>query len=366
MRAAVMWEAGKPFEVADVEIAPPAQGQVRVEIRAFGVCASDLSLTTSFGQPVPVVLGHEGAGVVTEVGAGVGHVSPGQHVVVAWVPPCGHCKPCRRGDDYLCANRRSSADARAGRGSAVVSPLSVDSKPVHQGMATATFAEQTVVPANAVVPIDDDVPFPVAAMMGCAVPTGAGAALRSAKVQPGDDVAVIGCGAVGLNAVMGAKVAGAATLVAVDPMRSRRDKAIELGATRGLTPEGLVDLSEMDVVIDAVGSPSTVQAAWRSTRRGGTITVVGAGRPDQTVEINAYELFHDDKRLTGSFHGGVSMHRDLPVLVGLWRNGRLPVEELIDDVVDLSRINDVVAAQQSGDVVRTILSAQPTLEGNHA
>lgn len=358
MRAAVMWEAGSPFEVAEVEIADPGPGQVSVELHAFGVCASDLSLTTSFGQPVPVVLGHEGAGVVTAVGDGVRQIEVGQHVVVAWVPPCGHCKPCRRGDDYLCANRRSSADARAGRGTAAASPLSFESEPIHQGMATSTFAEQTVVPANAVVPIDDDVPFSVAAMMGCAVPTGAGAALRSAKVQPGDDVAVIGCGAVGLNAVMGAEVAGAATLIAVDPMSSRRDKALELGASRAVAPEEVGDLSEMDVVIDAVGNPTTVQAAWRATRRGGTITVVGAGRPDQTVELNAYELFHDDKRLTGSFHGGMSMHRDLPILVGLWRNGRLPVEKLIDSVVDLSEINDVVKAQQAGDVVRTILTAR--------
>lgn len=360
MRAAVMWEAGKPFEIAEVEIAAPGPGQVSVQLHACGVCASDLSLTTGFGQPVPVVLGHEGAGIVTEIGAGVQHIEPGRHVVVAWVPPCGHCRPCRRGDDYLCANRRSSADARAGRGTPVTSPLSVDGMPIHQGMATATFSERTVVPANAVVPIDADVPFPVAAMMGCAVPTGAGAALRSAKVQPGDAVAVIGCGAVGLNAVMGAVVAGAADLVAVDPMQSRRDKAIELGATRAIAPEQLEELSDLDVVIDAVGNPTTVQAAWRATRRGGTITVVGAGRPDQTVEINAYELFHDDKRLTGSFHGGISMHRDLPTLVGLWRSGRLPVEKLIDDVVDLSQINDVVKRQQSGDVVRTILSATPT------
>lgn len=366
MRAAVMWEAGKPFEIADIHIAPPGPGQVCVEIHAFGVCASDLSLTTSFGQPVPVVLGHEGAGIITEVGAGVAGIEPGQHVVVAWVPPCGHCKPCRRGDDYLCANRRSSADARAGRGTAVASPLSTGAQTIHQGMATSTFAERTVVPANAVVPIDDDVPFPVAAMMGCAVPTGAGAALRSAKVQPGDDVAVIGCGAVGLNALMGSVVAGAAELIAVDPMQSRRDKATELGATRAISPDELDTLSQMDVVIDAVGAPATVQAAWRATRRGGTITVVGAGRPDQTVELNAYEVFHDDKRLTGSFHGGISMHRDLPILVGLWRNGRLPVEELIDDVVDLGQINDVVKAQQSGDVVRTILTPRPISGGVRA
>jgi S-(hydroxymethyl)glutathione dehydrogenase/alcohol dehydrogenase len=364
MRAAVMWEAGKPFETEEVDIASPGPGQVSVELHASGVCASDLSLTTRFGQPVPVVLGHEGAGIVTEVGPGVTGIAPGQHVVVAWVPPCGHCKPCRRGDDYLCANRRSSADARAGRGTETVSPLAIGSASIHQGMATATFAEHTVVPANAVVPIDEDVPFPVAAMMGCAVPTGAGAALRSARVQPGDAVAVIGCGAVGLNAVMGAVVAGAASLIAVDPMSSRREKALELGATRAVAPEGLEELSDLDVVIDAVGSPATVQSAWRATRRGGTITVVGAGRPDQFVKINAYELFHDDKRLTGSFHGGISMQRDLPVLVALWRSGRLPVEKLIDGVVDLSQINDVVEAQQAGDVVRTILSTHPSEVGN--
>lgn len=352
-----MWGPGKPFEVQDVEIAAPAAGQVSVALHACGICASDLSLTTSFGQPTPVVLGHEGAGVVTEVGAGVDSVAVGDHVVLVWVPPCGRCAPCRRGDDYLCANRRSSADARAGR-TAKPSPLSVDGTSIHQGMATATFAEQTVVPANAVVPIDDDVPFPVAAMMGCAVPTGAGAALRSARVRPGDDVAVIGCGAVGLNAVMGAVVAGAARVIAVDPMPSRRELALTLGATEPATPEEFGAVTGLDVVIDAVGHPPTVRSAWRAVRRGGTVTVVGAGRPDQVVEINAYELFHDDKRLTGSFHGGISMHRDLPILVGLWRTGRLPVERLIDGTADLAAINEVVAGQQAGTVLRTVLTPQ--------
>jgi S-(hydroxymethyl)glutathione dehydrogenase/alcohol dehydrogenase len=350
-----MWEPGTPFQVQEVDIAPPAAGEVAVDLHACGVCASDLSLTTSFGQPTPVVLGHEGAGTVTSVGAGVDSVSPGDHVVLVWVPPCGRCAPCRRGDEYLCANRRSSADARAGRAAARPSPLSVDGQAVHQGMATSTFAEQTVVPANAVVRIDDDVPWAVAAMMGCAVPTGAGAALRSARVQPGDDVAVIGCGAVGLNAVMGAVVAGAARVVAVDPMPARRELARAVGATDSATPEEFAEMRGLDVVIDAVGHPPTVQAAWQATRRGGTITVVGAGRPDQVVEINAYELFHDDKRLTGSFHGGISMHRDLPMLVRLWRTGRLPVERLIDSTADLAEINQVVADQRSGSVLRTVL-----------
>jgi S-(hydroxymethyl)glutathione dehydrogenase / alcohol dehydrogenase len=228
---------------------------------------------------------------------------------------------------------------------------------IHQGMATATFAEQTVLPENAVVRIDDDVPFTVAAMMGCAVPTGVGAALRSARVQPGDDVAVIGCGAVGSNALLGAIVAGAARVVAVDPMPSRRTFALTIGATESLAPEEFSEsCRDLDVVIDAVGRPATTLAAWRAVRRGGTVTVVGAGRPGETVPIPAYELFHDDKRLTGSFYGGISMHRDLPMLVGLWRTGRLPIERLIDGTADLPAINEVVGAQQAGHVVRTIMT----------
>jgi S-(hydroxymethyl)glutathione dehydrogenase/alcohol dehydrogenase len=355
MRAAVMWEPGGRMEVTEVDLAAPGPGQVAVDIRAAGVCASDLSLTTVFGQPTPTVLGHEGAGVVAVVGPGVDRVQVGDHVVVLWVAPCGRCAPCRRGDDYLCANRRSSADARAGR-AAAGSPISRGGEQIFQGMATATFAERTVVGDNAVVVIDDDVPFPVAAMLGCAVPTGAGAALRSARVSPGDDVAVIGAGAVGLSAVLGAVVAGAARVVAVDPMAARRDFALTVGASEAITPEELTGVGELDVVIDAVGHPPTVRAAWDAVRRGGTVSVVGAGRPDQVVEIPAYQLFHDDKRLTGSFHGGISMQRDLPWLVGLWRTGRLPVDRLIDGTADLADINEVVHAQQAGDVVRTILT----------
>jgi S-(hydroxymethyl)glutathione dehydrogenase/alcohol dehydrogenase len=356
MRAAVLWEPGTDFVIGDVQIAEPGPGDVLVELRAAGVCASDLSLTTAFGQPTPVVLGHEGAGVVTAVGDAVTSVVVGDHVIAVWVPPCGHCAPCRRGDDYLCANRRSSADSRAGRGNA---PTRLTSKgsPVHQGMNTATFAEQTVLPANAVVKVDDDVPFVVAAMLGCAIPTGAGAAIRSAQVGPGDSVAVIGCGAVGLSAILGAVVAGAADLTAIDPMPARRELALSLGATAAFAPEELAENCRgLDVVIDAVGSPATVLSAWNAVRRGGTVTVVGAGRPDQQVQIPAYEMFHDDKKITGSFHGGISMHRDLPILVKLWRTGRLPVDRLIDGTADLAQINQVVTAQQRGDSLRVMLT----------
>ncbi|HEY1488973.1 MAG TPA: zinc-binding dehydrogenase, partial [Micromonosporaceae bacterium] len=228
---------------------------------------------------------------------------------------------------------------------------------IHQGMNTATFAERTVLPSRALLRLPADVPFPVAAMLGCAVPTGVGAAVRSARVAPGDSVAVIGCGAVGLNAILGAIVAGAARLIAVDPTGERRRTALALGATEAMSPDEFAEQAkDIDVVIDAVGQPPTVLAAWNAARRGGTITVVGAGRPGDTVPIPAYELFHDDKRLTGSFHGGISMRRDLDMLIGLWRTGRLPIEKLIAGTADLKTINEVVQAQREGSVVRTVLT----------
>jgi S-(hydroxymethyl)glutathione dehydrogenase/alcohol dehydrogenase len=359
MRAAVQWTSGGPFEVGEVDVAAAGPGEVGVRLRAAGVCASDLALTTVFGQPTPVVLGHEGAGVVDEIGPGVSDLHLGDTVLVLWVPSCGDCTPCRRGDEYLCARRSSSADARAGRPHTAAHRLSTGGNPIHQGMNTATFAERTVLPRKAVLPIPPDIPFPVAAMLGCAVPTGVGAALRSARVAPGDTVAVIGCGAVGLNAVIGAVIAGAARLVAVDPAQRRRQAALALGATEAMTPEEFAEQArDLDVVIDAVGQPPTVLAAWRAARRGGTVTVVGAGRPGDTVPIPAYELFHDDKRLTGSFAGGISLRRDIGLLTGLWRTGRLPVERLISGTADLKEINEVVTAQRDGTVVRTVLTME--------
>lgn len=357
MRAAVMREPGGPFDVCEVEVPDPGPGEVTVEIRAAGVCASDLSLTTVFGQPTPVVLGHEGAGVITYAGPDVDTVAVGDHVIVLWVPPCHRCAPCRRGDQYLCDSRKSSADTRAAAGGVPEGPYRADGMAVHKGMGTATFAQQTTLAARAVVAIDRDIPFTVAAMLGCAVPTGAGAALRSAGVAPGDRVLVIGAGAVGLNALMGAKVAGASELVAVDPLATRRQQALDLGATESLSPDALDgQRGRFDVAIDAVGAPATVRSAWDAVRRGGTVTVVGAGRPDQEVTFSAYELFHDDKRLTGSFLGGISPYRDLPMLIALWRSGRLPIDQLVSGTAPLDQIDEVVAAQRSGDVVRTVLT----------
>lgn len=356
MRAAVTWNPGEPFTVRDdVRRRAPGPGEVVVRLRAAGVCQTDISLSKgAFGQVTPVVLGHEGVGQVTELGRCVTGVAPGDRVLITWVPACGRCYHCVRGEAYICASRRRAGDLAGNEG------LSVGGVPVQAGMDTATFAEETVVPAAGVLPLADDIPFEFAALLGCAVPTGFGAAVNSAQVRAGESVLVIGCGAVGLSAVQGAVVAGAAAVVAADPHDARRKAALELGATATLPPEAdprteLTDSPGFDVVIDAVARSTTIRAGWEAARRGGRIVVVGAGRADDTVVFTAQELFHEEKRLIGSFYGSSDMRRDLPRLIALWRAGRLNLARMVDDVVDLERINDVVERQTAGDVVRAML-----------
>lgn len=355
MHAAVTWEPGAPFEFRDdVQRRPVDDGEVVVAIRAAGVCQTDISLSRGlFGQTMPVVLGHEGAGEVIEVGPGVTGVAVGDRVVLTWVPACGRCYFCVRGQTYICANRKRASELSAG------ADLSVGGRPVMQGMSTATFAQEVVVPAAAVIPIPEDLPFELAALLGCAVPTGLGAALNSAGVQPGESVLVIGCGAVGLSAIQGAVIAGGATIVAVDPQESRRAKALELGATAVLSPDD--DLPRpagvgFDVAIDAVGRSATIRHAWDAARRGGRVVVVGAGKADDEVRFSAQELFHDEKRLIGSFYGSSDMRHDVPRMVELWRTGRLDLAAFVSDVVPLARINEVVSRQLDGDAVRVMVT----------
>lgn len=357
MRAAVMWEVGGRFEVRDDATRSPAgPGQVAVRVRTAGLCQTDMSLAGgAFGQQMPVVLGHEGAGEILEVGPDVTGVAPGDRVLITWVPPCGHCYYCVRHETYICSNRKRSSEQ------ANQSGLAVGGTPVQVGLGTGTFAEETVVPVNGVIPLPDDIPFELAALLGCAVPTGFGAAVNSARVEPGDSVLVIGCGAVGLSAVQGARIAGAAELVAVDPHSDRQELARKLGATDafGLDADprqALTAAPGFDVVIDAVANAKTIQSAWRAARRGGRIVVVGAGRPEEVVDLTAQDLFHDEKKLIGSYYGSSDMRRELPRLVALWRAGRLDLAGMVDEVVDLENINDVAAAQRAGRTLRAMLT----------
>lgn len=360
MRAAIVWKQGVDFTVQDdVSRGSVGPDEVAVRIHAAGLCHTDIALAHgAHGQQLPAILGHEGSGEVIEVGPGVTDFSEGDRVLVNWVPSCGRCRMCVRGQPQLCIRRAStSASSR----SAGEHDLSVGETPVIKGMGTATFAEETVLPARGLVHIPDDLPYEIAAMMGCSIPTGMGAVFNAAKVQPGDSVLIIGCGAVGLSAIQGARIAGASTIAAMDPIASRRDLAITLGST--MVAASALECEELsvndglgfDVGIDAVGSSATIRTAWNLTRRGGAVVVVGAGRSDDLVEFSAYELFHEEKRLVGSFYGSGDLRRELPRMVSLWRSGQLKLEDTLSRVVDLAMINDAVAWQRDGLAVRVIL-----------
>lgn len=357
MRAAVSWEAGGSFQVQDDVVRRDAgPGEVVVRIRAAGVCQTDLSLSRGkFGQTMPVVLGHEGAGEVVDVGLGVTSTAVGERVLLTWVPACGRCYFCVRVETYICATRKRSSELDQSDAS-----LSARGRPIMQGLGTATFAEESVVPAHAVIPIPDDLPFEYAALLGCAVPTGLGAAINTGRVRPGETVLVIGCGAVGMSAIQGARAAGG-TVVAVDPQKSRRKLALELGATRAFAlddPQLAVSPSGVghDVAIDAVAHSTTIRQAWDAVRRGGRVVVVGAGASDDPVHFSAAELFHDQKALLGSYYGSSDMRFELPRMVELWRSGHLHLDRMVDGVVPLSEINDVAQRQASGEALRLMVA----------
>lgn len=359
MRGVVFSEHGQDrLEIRDdVEVLPPGPGEIRVAIRAAGVCHSDYSTWQgTMALPAPGVLGHEGAGEVTEVGAGVTDVAVGDRIIVSWVPPCGSCPSCRRGEPHLCRTHLMKAGISEGR-------FLVDGVP-HYGMAgIGTFAEEVVLPAYAAVPLDDDVPFEVGALIGCGVTTGFGAVVNVAKVQPGDSVAVIGCGGVGIAAIQAAHIVGAAVVAAVDTVEHKLTWAQDFGATHAVTPDDVESLKAQtfagdgfDHVFEAVGLSSTIRQAYDLTRRGGQTTVVGAGRFEDTVAFNTFELFFSDKTIRGSWFGGADVRRDYPRLQALWRAGRLDLEGMISARRPLAEANEAFDAMNAGEVIRQILT----------
>ncbi len=226
-----------------------------------------------------------------------------------------------------------------------------------------TWAEEMVVPWQAVIPVDDDVPFACAALLGCGIPTGVGAVINTAKVIPGSSVAVVGCGGVGLAAIQGARIAGAATILAVDPLPGKHAKALELGATHAVTPDDAAQARKeltggkgFDYAFEVVGRSATIRAAWRLARRGGDVIVVGAGAREDTAEFSAWELLFEGKNLRSSLYGGCDLRRDIPRFVGLWRAGRLDIDGLITRQITFGELNDAVRALRQGDVIRQVVA----------
>ncbi|MFF5773957.1 Zn-dependent alcohol dehydrogenase [Streptomyces californicus] len=356
MRAAVLHETGQEkLEVLDdVEAVGFGPGKVRLRIRATGLCHSDLSAMSGvLPQPAPFVPGHEGAGEVLDVGDGVTGLSAGDRVLVCWLPACGVCPSCRRGQTHLCL---------AGFMNAGTPNFRRPGGDVFGFAGTGTFAEEVVVDSACAVPVPDDVPFEIAALIGCGVTTGLGAAINTAQVEAGSSVAVIGCGGVGISAIQGARARGAAQIVAVDPVASRREAALRFGATEAVAPGELDDAKQritggegFDYVFEVVGRSATARTAYDTTRRGGTLCVVGAGAMDDHLQLNMFELFFDEKRILPSMFGGGDVLRSYERAVALWRAGRIDLESMITHRVRLDGINDALDQMRTGESLRTCI-----------
>ncbi|NBM20408.1 Zn-dependent alcohol dehydrogenase [Streptomyces sp. GC420] len=356
MRAAVLHEVGQDkLEVLDdVEAVGFGPGKVRIRIRATGLCHSDLSAMNGvLPQPAPFVPGHEGAGEILDVGDGVTGLGTGDRVLVCWLPACGDCAACRRGQSELCL---------AGFMNAGTPNFKRPGGDVFGFAGTGTFTEEVVVDAGCAVPVPDDVPFDIAALIGCGVTTGLGAAINTARVEAGSSVAVIGCGGVGISVVQGARLQGAAQIVAVDPVASRREAALRFGATEVVAPDALADARQrvtagegFDYVFEVVGKSATARTAYENTRRGGTLCIVGAGAMDDNLQLNMFELFFDEKRILPSLYGGGDVLRSYRRTIELWRAGRIDLHSLITHRVPLAEINEALGQMRSGEALRTCI-----------
>jgi S-(hydroxymethyl)glutathione dehydrogenase/alcohol dehydrogenase len=357
MRAAVLRQAGdeKLDVVSNVGLVDIGPGKVRVAIKATGVCHSDLSVMNgTIPSGTPCVLGHEGAGEIVEVGPGVTSVSVGDHVIVAWIPPCGHCTYCLTGQANLCTTIMFGAGAMPN--------FIVDGQPAFGMAGTGTFSEEALLPEQAVIKIADDVPWDVASLIGCGVMTGVGAAINAAKVTPGSSVVVFGCGGVGISVIQGARIAGAAEIVAVDVVASKREDAKRFGATHAVAPDELgAAASEItggqgfDFGFEAIGLPTTIRATYDAVRRGGTAVIVGVGKADQTIEFNAFELFFMEKTLKGTLYGSADVRTDFHRMIRLWKSGRLDLEAMVSKRIGLEDINEAFEDMKAGRVIRSVI-----------
>ncbi len=355
VRAAVVREAGAAPEVADIELRRLEPGQVRVRLQATGVCHSDLSLARgTLLQRFPAVLGHEGAGRVVET-AGATRAQVGDTVVLNWTPPCRRCWFCAHGEPYLCE--------RGGDSAAAPYATLADGTEVFPGLGVAAFGSETVVLDNACIRIPADVDAASAALLGCAVLTGVGAVLNAARVQRGESVVVFGLGGVGLCAVQGARIAGASVIIVVDPAEDKTALAQRLGATHALAPgDGVArrvrELTEgrgADHAIECVGRSDSIRAAWSSTRRGGSATIVGMGSRSDSAGFNALELAHFARTLRGCMYGSSDPERDIPALLGHVRSGTLDLGALVSRRIGLDGLASAFADLEAGRGARAVI-----------
>ncbi|MFZ0325315.1 MAG: Zn-dependent alcohol dehydrogenase [Actinomycetes bacterium] len=369
MRAAVFWDADRPIDVREVELRPPQSGEVEVAIAAAGVCHSDLHMVRGeWRHRTPVVLGHEGSGVVTAVGDDVTSLTVGDHVVLSWVPGCGQCRFCLAGRPAQCL----PAAEVVGAGGTMfdgTTRLSVSGTECFHYLGVSSYAERAVVPASGAVKVRSDAPLDLIAIIGCAVATGVGAVRNTAAVGAGSTVAVIGCGGVGLSCVQGARLAGAARIVAVDLLPEKLALARRLGATesldasegevverlRSLVPEGL------DFVFDAIGAIRTTEQAIAALGMGGAAVIVGLPPNGETATFDPMALAEADQRILGSNYGSSVPHRDIPRLVDEFMAGDIDLASLVSDHRPLDEAQAALDDLAAGHVLRQLLIPNPDL-----
>ncbi|MFP8941437.1 Zn-dependent alcohol dehydrogenase [Streptomyces fenghuangensis] len=350
VRAVVLPAAKAPLEMGEIDLPEPGPGRVRVRLTAAGVCHSDLSLSNgTLRQPVPAVLGHEGAGTVTAVGEGVTAVAPGDEVVLNWAPACGSCHFCAKlGEPWLCTEANAASGVPYAR--------SAGGHDLYPGLGTAAFAEETVVAERGVLPLPAGVPLADAALLGCAVLTGYGAVNHSVRLRAGETLAVFGAGGVGLAVIQAARIAGAERIVAVDVSPGKEELARRAGATDFLIASDTTakEIRKItgglgaDAAVECVGRAETIRAAWSSTRRGGRTSVVGIGGKDSQVSFSPLEIFHFARTLSGCVFGNCDPARDLPVLAEHVRSGRLDLGALVTDRIGLEEVPAAFEAMLAG------------------
>jgi S-(hydroxymethyl)glutathione dehydrogenase/alcohol dehydrogenase len=363
IRGAVLRTVGAPTTIEPLALAEPRAGEVRVRVLASGVCHSDLHVRDgNWLRPTPIVMGHEGAGIIEALGPGVTDRSVGQPVALSWLVPCGTCLSCRAGRPWICLDSPSFRH-RMPDGASVLA--AADGEPILSYSGIATMAEQTVVPTSAAIPLPEGVDPAVAALIGCCVSTGVGAVLKTAEVPAGATVAVVGLGGVGLSCVMGAVLAGASRIVAIDRVEAKLEVAIDLGATTGLlsdpdprrTIEALRDLTDGGpaFIFEAIGRVPTVELALAALPLGGTAVLVGMTPVDARASFAVYPFVDGSRRILGSNYGFADPPLDFPRYAALNLAGRLPIERLIDRRIRLDGLEDAFDRLRSGQAGRQVI-----------
>jgi alcohol dehydrogenase len=370
IKAAVLREAGLPRPYADsqplvieeIDLDPPSKDEVLIKVKAVGLCHSDLVVVSGErARPLPMVIGHEAAGVVVEVGANVEALSSGDHVTATFVASCGHCDMCREGRPSLCepANQSNFAGTLIDG----TTRLHKNGDRIYHHSGVSAFAEYAVISKNALVKINASVPFKHAALFGCAVITGVGAVFNTAKIRPGQSVAVVGLGGVGLSSLIAARAAGAAKVIAVDVQKSKLDLAHELGADETFNATDLdfeslikkITNGGVDLAVETAGSSRALETAYSITRRGGITVTAGLPGPEETITLQHLSLAGEERCLKGSYMGSCIPSRDIPRYISLFLDGRLPVDRLLSRSISFGELNEAFDRLADAATVREIL-----------